>query len=590
MVIPRGLIAGEVLGASVPGPRCRIDVDVGGERWRLEADPSACPRAAGERVWLRAEEATRAQAADLPWRRGFADPRSGSVRQIYPDRIWRAAGPAGGSGYFAWVAELRQRAWEASRGQPAASLVVAATLGMSSALPPELRAEVRGAGLGHLLAVSGLHVALAGMAVIGGISRALAASGWTRPEIGLVGLGPVIAYVLLTGGAPSAVRAAVMLGLLALAAALGRPGHGPTILAVTAAALLLVWPQWADDPGLQMSLAAMAALVHPRAPRGLVAQSWRVTWATLPVAVWHFGGGSLLGVLANVVALPIFCAFVLPLGILGVLGLGLGLVGPAALEPAGIGAAIILDLSALLQRVPAPAPALLAGIAAALLVAVLVGERWLRRRRSAPRDSSAWASIPGWRPPLVALAAVVVVVPLRAATAGGAGLGDAAWWALGGGRRLEVIAPATGADERSAGICVDGPWLSAAGRAGLIDHLGRPRIARVRDPRGGAAAAELRELLRRLGVWGPAREGEAIRCRWPALSRRTIARLLRRCQRGLGAHTALIRRHADAIECWRRDGWRPLVVDALELEPAAEDWRDGADAAPAKMIGEGDAT
>ncbi|MCA9659981.1 MAG: ComEC/Rec2 family competence protein [Myxococcales bacterium] len=577
VVIPRGLIAGEVLGASVPGPRCRIDVDVGGERWRLEADPSACPRAAGERIWLRAEEVSRAEAAHLPWGRGSEDPRSGSVRRVYVDRIWRAPGLQGGVGerYFAWVAALRQRAWEASRGRPAESLVVGASLGMSSALAPELRAEVRGAGLGHLLAVSGLHVALAGMLVIGGISRVLAAVGWTRPEISLLGLGPVIAYVLLTGGAPSAVRAAVMLALVVLAATIGRPGHGPTILAVTAAALLIVWPQWAVDPGLQMSLAAMAALVHPRAPRGLVAQSWRVTWATLPVAIWHFGGGSLLGVVANLVALPIFCAWVLPLGILGIFGLGI--LGPAALGPAGIGAAIILDVSALLRRVPATPPELLAGIAAALLVGVLVVER----RGRGPKRGASWRMIPGWRPPLVALAAVIVAVPLRSPSGGDGALTEDRWWVVGGGRRLEVVAPAVdGAGV--AGICIDGPWLSPAARSGQLEHLGRPRAVVVRDPRGGPAEAEHRRLLESLGVWGPVGDGEAIRCAWPELSRRALSRLLRRCQRELGAHTALLRGDGDgAIECWRRDGWRRLVTDDVVDDDAA---------ATAKKIGEEGAT
>jgi ComEC/Rec2-related protein len=590
VVIPRGLIAGEVLGASVPGPRCRMDVDVGGERWRLEADPSACPRSAGERIWLRAEEVTRAQAAHLPWGRGSGDPRSGSVRRVYVDRIWPApsgdgsegAGPqppqqavSAGDGYFAWVASLRQRAWEASRGRPAASLVVGASLGMSSALAPELRAEVRGVGLGHLLAVSGLHVALAGMLVIGGISRALAAIGWTRPEISLLGLGPVIAYVLLTGGAPSAVRAAVMLALVVVAATVGRPGHGPTILAVTAAALLIVWPQWTADPGLQMSLAAMAALVHPRAPRGVVAQSWRVTWATLPVAIWHFGGGSLLGVVANLVALPIFCAWVLPLGILGIFGLGI--VGPAALGPAGLGAAIILDLSALLSRVPATPPELLAAIAAALLVGVLVVER----RGRAPGAGASWRMIPGWRPPLIALAAVIVAVPMRFETGDGV-LKEGRWWVLGGGRRLEVVAPALG-EGGVAGICIDGPWLSPAARSGQLEHLGRPRVAVVRDPRGGPAAAEHQRLLERLGVWAPAAGGEALRCAWPEMSRRALSRLLRRCKQELGAHTALIRGGADgAIDCWRRDGWRRLVIDEL-----ADD--DDGDAR-SKKIGEEGAT
>ncbi len=69
--------------------------------------------------------------------------------------------------------------------------------------------------------------------------------------------------------------------------------------------------------GLHLSLAAMAILVHPSAPRGLVAQSWRVSFGTLPIVLVHFGQASLIGVAANVIAVPVFTLWVLPLGIAG---------------------------------------------------------------------------------------------------------------------------------------------------------------------------------------------------------------------------------------------------------------------------------
>lgn len=565
VVIPRGLVAAEVVGASVPGPRCRLTVEVGAERWLLDADPEECPRASADRVWLRAEEVSRADANVLPWReRGSADPRSGSSRRIFVDRVWPAGASQRGLGdhYFGWVAELRQGAWEQTRGWAEGSLVVASALGMPSALPPKRRSEVRAAGLGHLLAVSGLHVALAGLMICGVISRVFAAFGRDRAEIGLVGLIPVVAYVLLTGGAPSAVRAGVMLFLVLLSAAVGRPSHGPTVLALTAAGLLVVWPMWAIDPGFQMSLAAMAALVHPRAPRGILAQSWRVTWATLPVALLHFGGGSILGVVANLIALPVFCAWVLPTGILG--ALGLSTFGPVALAPASWGAAVILDVSRILAGAPT-IPALgLAALAFGLLAASVLWRRSLRGP-----SLQGWAPIPGWRPPIWGPLLVLLIVAYQTSSPelDQGELADDGLWAIGGGRRLEVIVPAVNAEGEREGICIVDPWLSPAQISGVLEHLGQPRVIEVRDPRSPPAVAERRRVLEQLGSWSPRQAGERVSCRWPELDPRRLRRLLRRCRAEAGAHTALVRTLSGGrVECWRRDGWQPLPAEPLDVE------------------------
>ncbi|HFE46293.1 MAG TPA: ComEC/Rec2 family competence protein, partial [Nannocystis exedens] len=510
VVIPRGLIAARVLGASVPGPRCRLRVEVAGERWLLDSDAETCPRSAGSRVWLMASDIARADANLLPWYEDTVDPRSGSSRRVFVDALWVAPGSQAG-GYFAWVAGLRQRAWQSTRGDPAGSLVVAAALGMPQALPPERRAQVRGAGLGHLLAVSGLHVALGGFFICGLISRLFAAFGRSRPEIGLLGLLPVVAYVLLTGGAPSAIRAGVMLCFVVVAAAVGRPSHGPTVLVLTAAGLLVVWPLWALDVGFQMSLAAMAVLVHPRAPRGLIAQSWRVTWATLPVALWHFGSGSLLGVVANLLALPVFCTWVLPLGIVGVLALGS--FGAAALVPAAWGAQLILDLGELLARAPKISTPLLGAVALGLLILNLRRRSSLLQRR-----------LPGWRPPTLGLAAVLVIVLVRAAPteAIASPIPSSSWWAFGGGRRLEVIAPAIAKTGERVGICISGSWLSPGAFLRLYEHLGRPPVVELRDPRAAPEAALRRRLLKDLGALAVPVQGEHIECQWPASSDRQL--------------------------------------------------------------------
>lgn len=545
VVIPHGLIAAQVRAPTIPGPRCQVPVSALGERWIVEAPPARCPLAVGDRLWIRAEDVLRAdRRARLPWRRGPGDPRSASQRRVAVDHLWPAAPP----GEPGWGAELRERAWALSRGSPERGLVVAATLGMPAAIGPELRAQLRQAGLGHLLAVSGLHVALAGLVILGGVMRAASALGWSRPEVALLGLAPVLAYVALSGGAPSALRATGMLFLHVLGIAVGRPGHGPTILALSAAGLLLIWPSWALDPGFQLSLAAMAVLVHPGAPRGILVQSWRITWATLPIALWHFGSGSILGVGANLLAIPLFSLWVLPSGLCGIL-LAPWL-GEIALAPASWGAAILVDLARLVGRLPVISPAALAGLALGILA--LRGIREIARRRRRGGRAPRWRGR-GRGAPWLALVAVVAVVALRGPTSSAALLGEASgsWLAIGGGQRVEAITRAA-----DSGICLKDPWLSPSEHLALIEAIGGDAVVGVEDRRGDAAAAELRRGLEGAGLWSPA----AARCEGAIPSEAALRRLVRRCRALAGSPVAMIRGGAGAvIECWGGAGWRPLA-------------------------------
>ncbi len=112
-----------------------------------------------------------------------------------------------------------------------------------------------------MIAISGLHVGLAAL-VLQRVLRTLTAT-WTRGiEISLAAsLAPVVGYVVLTGAGPPAIRAALMLGLGSLGAWVGRPTQGRTILAIAAALMLVAHPPWLVEPGFQLSVAAMLALV-----------------------------------------------------------------------------------------------------------------------------------------------------------------------------------------------------------------------------------------------------------------------------------------------------------------------------------------
>lgn len=367
----------EVVGASEPGFRCALELrdprDDRGAVLEVSAPAESCPLAAGQRV------AVPARALAGSWREAL----TGGERDLgRAPVIWLRPTPEPAGlqrivvGYWHWVAALRQKAWESSRGDPSASLVVAIGLGLRSALSPDDRQSLRGSGLGHLIAVSGLHVAVAALWFSALARRGATMLGVSPRWACVIAWLPLWAYVGLTGAAASAVRAAVMVNAVDLATISGRPQHGPTVLACTAAGMLLWQPQWLVDPGFALSLCAMAAIVTAPSELGLLAMSWRVTWATAPVSVLCFDVAPLHGLIGNAFALPIF-GLLMPLALLATLVPGP--IGALAMSLAKLAAVPILDIAAILAELPSAGPALLLalGLASLLLRRWLEGRAWL---------------------------------------------------------------------------------------------------------------------------------------------------------------------------------------------------------------------
>jgi competence protein ComEC len=120
-------------------------------------------------------------------------------------------------------------------------------------------------------------------------------------------------------------------------------------LSVAAIAVLLVAPQAVVHPSFQMSFAATLALIAvyqgglpwnsdhdtplqtrvalwgAREVAGLILASLVAGLATTPYAAYHFHRLAPYGVLANLLAMPIVSVLVMPMGILGVVGMPFGI-------------------------------------------------------------------------------------------------------------------------------------------------------------------------------------------------------------------------------------------------------------------------
>ncbi len=181
-------------------------------------------------------------------------------------------------------------------------------------------------GLMHLLAISGLHVLLVGMALYAFLKPTLHRLRWSWRRVEVVRtaltLGVLGLYVLTTGAPPSAVRALVMAALLIVGVATERAPNTLNALGVAALVLLLVRPTFLFDVGFQLSFAAVGAIVTlvpvfegwlPAAWTAGTIRRWTVemtlvslaaTLGTMPILLPHFGRVPLAGLALNLVAIP----------------------------------------------------------------------------------------------------------------------------------------------------------------------------------------------------------------------------------------------------------------------------------------------
>ncbi|WP_417770436.1 ComEC/Rec2 family competence protein, partial [Stappia sp.] len=240
----------------------------------------------------------------------------------------------------------------------AAALAVALITGDRSGIPPDVTEALRTAGLAHILAISGLHMALFAGSVFFVLRALFALSSRLAQDwqIDVWAAGAALAaaafYLAISGGSIATQRAFVMIALVLAGRLFGRRALTLRNAGVAMLLILAVTPEALVDPGFQMSFAAVIALIaayeemtrrrvaaNRGAPKrddgapvfglaGSVAGGL-VTWfgailltsliagaATGAIGAYHFHRIAPLGPLVNLVAMPVVTIAVMPFAVL----------------------------------------------------------------------------------------------------------------------------------------------------------------------------------------------------------------------------------------------------------------------------------
>ena len=252
-----------------------------------------------------------------------------------------------------WVRERIQAHVADAR---AAGLLAALVVGDQRAIDRSDWDVFRATGVSHLVSISGTHITMFAWLAVGVVgwlwrSSARLCGRWPAPHAALVcGVALAWAYALFSGWGVPAQRTCVMLATVAVLRLSGARWPWPWVWLLTAVVVLL-WDPWAMlQAGFWLSFVAVGVLFassiamnlraaaadatsaravkHTKAyaafRRGALAavdmlrEQWVVTLALAPLGLLLFGQVSLIGLVANALAIPWVTLVLTPLALAGV--------------------------------------------------------------------------------------------------------------------------------------------------------------------------------------------------------------------------------------------------------------------------------
>jgi len=199
------------------------------------------------------------------------------------------------------------------------AVAAALLIGYDDLLDAGQRQEYAGAGVVHILCVSGLHVGIVFLIAdyLFFFLRKQKKAVWLRPTLIIL---VIWLYSVITGLAPSVLRASLMFTLITIGNSLNRQSHTFNTLAASAFILLVINPAMLYDLGFQLSYGAVAGIVafQPHIRRmfistnkvtsyiwGMINVSIAAQLLVTPISIYYFHQFPNYFLIANLIAIPL---------------------------------------------------------------------------------------------------------------------------------------------------------------------------------------------------------------------------------------------------------------------------------------------
>ncbi len=290
-------------------------------------------------------------------------------------------------------------------GIPGDAGVVAAALmtGDQAAISKPVNEAMRNSGLAHLLSISGLHMGMVAgilffslraiLALIEPVALRYPIKKWSA-AFAFAGL---FLYLLISGSSIPTQRSFLMTGLVLMAVMLDRTAISMRTIMLAASVILLMAPESLHSASFQMSFAAVIALValyerfsmqlsysagedgwFRRSAKyvfAMLASSFAASLANAPFAAFHFNRFTVYGLLANMLAVPLTGAVIMPGAVAAFILMPFGL-ERLALLPMGWGVQWVIEIACWVASLPGAVIAVGQAPDAVLLL-IVGGGLWL---------------------------------------------------------------------------------------------------------------------------------------------------------------------------------------------------------------------
>ena len=245
---------------------------------------------------------------------------------------------------FQQISNVRQKIGnlidDTQNDHASAAIMKAIIIGDRTGIDKQLREAFNKSGMGHLLAISGLHVGIVAsffflvFSRFFSISRAFLDHAWVNKGSALLCIFPVAAYGLLAGMSPSTQRAVLMISVFLMTFLIKREHDSMNTLAIAAMVILIIHPPALFSISFQLSFTAVFAILLGfymlgKSRNRFDAGNWVrkklsafffvslfAILGSLPLVMYYFNQASLVGLAANFILVPLIGFIVVPAGLI----------------------------------------------------------------------------------------------------------------------------------------------------------------------------------------------------------------------------------------------------------------------------------